>query len=209
MGGLDQLGSGTRSPEKFEKNIIVEIGSGANPFILEVSQDYRDRFKNEPETHYFALDINEPELRRGKSLQEQASAAIGLKNVKEKIHYLKASGEMLPFPDASVSEIIMSNVLGDPGAPFSGKMSMVEEITRVLKEDGTLKIVEYYTPWVADGAIEKVRTYLEEIDSKKEGLPTQEKNSDAELAQKAKRIFGDDKQIFVRRFRKKPPTTEL
>ena len=53
----------------------------------------------------------------------------------------------MPFRDASVSEIIFRNVLGDP--EILDVRYMIKEAARVLKHGGIVKVIEQYSPEAA------------------------------------------------------------
>ncbi len=125
--------------------LIVEVGSGSLPLFADVAREYREQFDANPDARYVGVDLDEAELRHGKDLQRSIDEADG-RGVSEKIHYVAARADALPFKDGSVSELVLRNVLGDPDIPVEEKHAALTEAARVMRKDAVLKIIEVYTP---------------------------------------------------------------
>jgi hypothetical protein len=63
----------------------------------------------------------------------------------ESIHFLVADAHQLPFPDQSISEVFMSNVIGSQ-LGYGSVSKILINIERVLSQDGHLVIRETMTP---------------------------------------------------------------
>jgi ubiquinone/menaquinone biosynthesis C-methylase UbiE len=100
---------------KLEKETkILEIGSGASGIITHLHSDFR-----------FAID----------PLEEFYSSIPKYKNYRDqKVSYLSALGENLPFKSDYFDLIIMDNVLDHCNEP----LHVISEMKRVLKTNGTL-----------------------------------------------------------------------
>ncbi|MDO8514380.1 MAG: methyltransferase domain-containing protein [bacterium] len=132
------------SVESNEANqyLIVEIGSGDNPYWVETSEGYREKFRSDPNIQYIGIDDDESQLHLGKNLLQRENEKYDLEKT-GRVHYVKAEGQKLPFADNSVSEIILRNIIGDEDDINDRKKAeMIDEVARTLKVEGILKIIE-------------------------------------------------------------------
>lgn len=142
------------------KRLILEIGSGKTPFIIEGKR------KIETQEHYFGIDINPYKTR-------YSALMLGVP-YSDKFTLMTADARNLPLRDGSVDEVVMCNVVGDSrvkeeGEPLiietlggnnksiapkaykknnPGFESFIEKITRVLDQNGTIVFVETYSPFI-------------------------------------------------------------
>ncbi len=143
--GTETLKSG---PKENSDYLIVEIGSGKYPLPLDVPESYREWMNKNPSIRYVGVDINFGKLQQGRASQENKDREHGIP-AHERVSYVKATGTELPFANNAVSELVLKNVLGDPGIWVAIKMLILQEASRVLKPSGLLKIIEQETPDVA------------------------------------------------------------
>lgn len=117
--------------EVLESKNILEIGSGILPRIRQNGEKY------------IAIDWDYDDLLCGKS---------DFKRGKEKLIsdslFVCVQAENIPIKDGSIDEIFVSNVFGYPSRTRENSFfRILEEICRVLKNDGLVKIVESYSPY--------------------------------------------------------------
>ncbi len=137
--------------EKPDSHVTLEIGCGKHS-ILELPEDRLREFENNPALKYIGIDVDRDVLMKAKkNLSEEI---IPNSQTEERIILMQASGEKLPLSDESINEIIMANVLGEPRPFVSWKM--LEEVRRVLKKRGILKVIETYSPEVAKDRREEI-----------------------------------------------------
>lgn len=193
--------------DKQEPYLIVEVGSGDSPFLLQTSEDYRERFRKNPSVRYIGVDRDEAELRYGKNLVERKDDKIDLDLDKTgRVHYVNSKGELLPFAANSISELILKNVISDKDISPRKKIGMIHEAARVLKPGGVMKIIEQYIPrfarahdvgdyldTVLRGTFEPVRSY------ETTGI-FDERETDRLMMTPSKSVKHDS---FILRFRKK------
>jgi SAM-dependent methyltransferase len=74
------------------------------------------------------------------------------------LNRVMTSGDVrdLPFPDASIDEVVVENVFGDGNARVAE--SAIQELERVLAGDGVVKIFESITPETAIDFINQIQT---------------------------------------------------
>ncbi|RJQ35273.1 class I SAM-dependent methyltransferase [Candidatus Parcubacteria bacterium] len=189
-----------RGPEsKKEEYIIVEIGSGASPYIdsPELSKEYIDKLKEDESIYFIATDDSGGSLGTGRNwfrlndeMRERELEKTG------RVHFVLASGHQLPFRDNSVAEVIFRNVLGDPEA--RKPLEMMREAERVLKVGGVLKVIEMYTPHIARQNMDflsRARSLERLPDAEKTGFVDETAIDEAMTRERA--------AAFVARFRKK------
>lgn len=138
--------------EAGENTLIVEIGAGRSLHIQYAPETYLKEFEEHPSVKYYAIDWMEDRIEDG----QNNAAVLHTDAARERIHFLALDGTRLPFKNASVTEVIMENVLGGGTSVPDG---LIEEAARVLKQGGLLKIVDYYTPWLADKATTYMNSY--------------------------------------------------
>lgn len=195
--------------EKQEDFIVVEIGSASVPLLQSAvltSELHAGLYGNYPNMKYFAVDINENELKDGKT---ETSIVERIGRLQEgQLHYVKAKGEQLPFANHSVSQVIMKDVAGAAYLPGNSRHQMVLEAARVLKPGGLLKIFETYTPRASEDIIKYIQQDLtnvfEEPDTGDIAL-FNEDFLDNELLKQipSSRVFESYDDKLVRRFRRK------
>jgi hypothetical protein len=73
------------------------------------------------------------------------------------LNRVMTSGDVrdLPFPDGSINEVVIENVFGDGNARVAE--SAVQELERVLTDDGVIKIFESITPETAIDFIKQIK----------------------------------------------------
>ncbi len=181
------------SGEKNALTFIVEVGSGAAPLMFNPSADYSTQFNNTPSVHYIAVDLSEDRVKEARENMRVLGRS------KERVHHIRANGEHLPFPNNSVSELILKNVLG--GGTHRPK-PILRESARVLKKGGILKIIETYEPWAATEALKYLRDELEhvfrEVDGAEGKTPLDEKGLDTKIM--ASTVGSPDR--FIKYFQK-------
>jgi len=182
---------------KKEKYIIVEIGSGTQPYINrpEISDKYLKKFRRDASLYYFGLDTSGGAMGVGRSNFKRRDIGYNLEKT-DRVNFVLASGSQLPFRDDTVSEVIFRNVLGDPEA--NNILGMMQDAERVLKVGGILKVIETYTPQVARRSISylsRVKSFEQLSDAEKAGF-VDETEIDEEMVR-------DHAGGFVVRFRKK------
>ena len=105
---------------------ILEIGSG--PIGTINSLDWGQRFAIDPLENFYNQKPSLIKLRKPGTI------------------YLQGAGERLPFPDASISLVIIDNVIDHTHAPAA----ILQEISRVLDDSGYLYLtVNVHTRWGA------------------------------------------------------------
>ncbi len=137
------------SPERMKEELIVEVGCGVRPLLEDFTSEYLAVFKNDPNLRIVAIDIDEEDIREAKSFFDDVVSEKFGPEASARVSFIRASGDMLPFRDGSVSEITFTSTLGDPRIGIDVRENMIREAKRVLKIGGTLKIVELITPAVA------------------------------------------------------------
>ena len=197
-----------RSPESIrqEPYLIVEVGSGNSPFLVDAPKEYLAQFRNNPNVRLVALDSDEGELDLGR---EEMRKKREMRNMEAagRIEFRKAYGEQLPFEDNSISELVLKNVMGDEEIFPGRKARMVDEASRTLRPSGILKIIEQYTPKEArEVDVEHyISTAVPVVFEKVEGSETagmfDEREMDRRMLTPTERVKPD---AFILRFRKKP-----
>lgn len=159
-----------------EKEFVLEIGTGDLPILYSA---FKNILENQ-NTHYIGIDIDKEHLEKAKKEIEKSFG----EEYKEKISFLFAKEENLPFKDESIDKIVLQNIFSDPVlgiedprmatiACFSDgiqahikeiKTKILEETTRVLKLNGVLIIINFYSPEVSQEFFneEKIKKYLKE-----------------------------------------------
>lgn len=200
--GAPKLSEGTKPGEY----LIVEVGSGDNPYWIGTTEEYRERFRENPNVRYIGIDDDEWQLRYGKNLLERKDDEYDLQKT-GRLHYIKAEGQRLPFADNSIAEIIFRNVMGDDeNITPRKKIQMMDEAARTLKPGGILKIIEQYTPQEArkldmEDYIATMRHgVFERIGESETAGITDEREMDRRMTTPAK---GIERDAFIIRFRKK------
>lgn len=121
------------------KRIILDVGMGRFPFVA----GWKQRKLSENEV-YIGIEPEEDIGVAAHIVQEPGIVGEG------KALFLKARGERLPFTDASVDEVVISNLIGHKkGAhsiPRETISSIVAETGRVLNTHGKVVVVETLTP---------------------------------------------------------------
>ena len=178
FGSVDSLVKKKDSIEaKKEKTAIVEVGAHIAPLLGFVPEDFAQAFNADPSLHFFAIDINEREVRRGRENAE--ASTMGLK---ERVHFVQAQGQELPFADASVAEVIFRNVMG---RSIDIPHLLLQEAARVLKANGVLKIIETYAPFEARDAIHYLEHGLKDVfqrvDADNAATPIDERSFDESI----------------------------
>lgn len=135
------------SGENPNSNVTLEIGAGRMS-ILNRSGERLEQLKKNPKDRYIGVDLCEKDLARSKEIIESWFGDDG--DLINKIFLMVARGEKLPLKNGSANEIVVSNVFGEPvHRPGDDCKKILEEIHRVLKEKGILKIIETASPEVA------------------------------------------------------------
>ena len=189
---------GQRGPEsKKEEHIIVEVGGGMLPYIdsPELSSKYIKQFKEDASIYFIATDHSGGALKTGRDRFRQRDDMRELEKT-DRVHFVLASGSMLPFRDGSVTEVIFRNVLGDPET--RDPLEIMLEAERVLKVGGILKVIETYTPYVAKRRID----YLSLVKSF-ERLPDKEKTGFVDETETDRAMLRNFPTGFIARFRKR------
>ncbi len=171
-----------------EEMLIIEVGSGALPMFVDVSEEYRKQFDENATARYVGVDLNIFELKEGRSLQERTDAEKGrAKN--DRIQYVNAKAEALPFADSIANELVLRNVLGDPDIEVGEKHALLREAARVMKKDAILRIVEVYTPMMMqeDDLYEYIdgmegTPFARMSDEEADSLPAHEQSADRALS---------------------------
>jgi hypothetical protein len=70
-----------------------------------------------------------------------------------------ADAQNLPIKTNSIHEVVMENVIGDPGITESVRVRIVTEAIRVLKHKGSLYVLESYSPEEAAAIIQSYRDF--------------------------------------------------
>ena len=170
------------------EHLIVEVGSGSLPIFVDVAKVYREEFDRDPLKRYVGVDINVDELQYGKKLQETHDTSED-RALNDRIHYVQAQAEALPFADSSVNELILRNVLGDPDIPVEEKHAALHEAARVLKPGAILRVIEVYTPLMVHE--DDLYAYIDDMQGKpfvlfteadSEALPEHEEAADRSLS---------------------------
>lgn len=148
MGGLDAIPQAQKSPEELDKYIVVEIGCGVRPSIINRLESEIKKFHENPNHWYFGVDVNEGDVadaKEGLEFWKEENSSEGA----ERIKFIKASGTNLPFKSATVSEVVFENVMGDPRIHVEDRKQMLQEALRILKEGGEMRMLEDTTPAVS------------------------------------------------------------
>src|SRR3954471_1451264 len=106
--------------ETLREKTVLEIGCGHLPQVLgaaHLSDAYMNYIREHKEIHYVALDVSPESVASARRINERVTRPDGIP--KERIKFITASGDTLPFKDGSVSEITMQNILGADYLPFS------------------------------------------------------------------------------------------
>ncbi len=112
--------------KKFQPNgLLVDIGCGSGNLIVRIAE----KFQN---LELFGVDISEDIIQLAKQ------RALD-KSVDEKIEFKIGTAESLPFSDHSVDFIISTLSLHH----WSDPLKVIEELHRVLKNNGTLLIFDF------------------------------------------------------------------
>lgn len=164
-----------------EERLIVEIGSGDRPHLTELVPEHR-RELAESGARYVGVDIDEWQLQYGRDFAARTDAHNRL-DPHDRVHFVRASADALPFADQAAAEVILANVLGDPEIPLNEKKSALSEAARILKPSGVLKIVEQYTPMQMHeedllNYIRAMPEFEQFTPEEEEALPANEKESD-------------------------------
>lgn len=121
-------------PRPLAKHIIIEVGTGAEPFPTTGNKTINDG------EYYVGVESNERLCMRAKTAIDRIKKPqIGETDI------VWADARKLPLVNESVSEVIFCNVFGDLRI-YTELDKMVKESLRVLKEDGMLVVVETLTP---------------------------------------------------------------
>jgi SAM-dependent methyltransferase len=165
-------------PEKFkdkekEQNseklpyYILDLGSGLTPALVHSEKEISEFVKNTNRI-FIGLDIDKKEIETGKGvlngrldLVHQAQEAQGrtcyiLGDTSVNIKNLS-----LPFRNNSINEVFTCNLMTSRAPNFT---DMVQEIKRILKSGGLLKIIETYGAFPGD--YEDIRNWLDDFLSK-------------------------------------------
>src|SRR3989344_691145 len=189
-----------------EPYLIVEVGSGDSPFLVDAPEDYLTQFRNDPNARLIALDSDEGELDLGRERMRKKKD-IRTMEAADRIEFRKAYGEQLPFENNAISELVLKNVMGDEEIFPGRKARMIDEAARTLKPGGILKIIEQYTPKEARKVdVEHyISTAVPVVFEKVEGTETagmfDEREMDRRMLTPTQRVKPD---AFILRFRKKP-----
>lgn len=195
--------------EQSREKLIVEVGSGSLPVVADKYGAYRDLFDENTSARYIGIDLDPSELAHGKTLQERNDMEQQRAH-NDRISYVNAHAESLPIQDASVDELILRNVLGDPDIPVEEKHAALHEAARVLKKNALLKVIEVYTPLMVHE--DDLFTYMETMEGNplvaltnenEDAISTRERSADHQLSRDeaaAHTSFGN--QSFVRYYRR-------
>ncbi len=205
-----QIASGDESVERRDERLIVEIGCGEQPFLQDASDEYRERFKNNPALRYIGVDISEEALRTGREVSRQVDVRRGNATA-DRLDLVRASAESLPFADDSAEEVVLRNVLGDPDIDVEVKQRAIGEAVRILRTGGALRVIEQYTPMLVhiEDTLHYIRNLhggiMEELTQDEENeLPSHEKETDVLMTRHVKGVSYElSGTPFVARFRKK------
>jgi ubiquinone/menaquinone biosynthesis C-methylase UbiE len=171
--------------EEPREHLIVEVGSGvmgeeSEPaFWKKVSPEYWEWFENNLNARYIGVDVSGENLAR----------ATRETPAHDRISFLHARAEALPFADGSVHELIMKNVLGDPDIAVETKHAALKEAARVLTHGGTMRVIETFTPIMVHE--DNLYQFIEDMegspfsrftDDEEQALPYHEKSADRALA---------------------------
>lgn len=158
-------------PEKLlPKHRILEIGVGGDPFR---GTGYAPRHDLQ-NSHYVGIDpltkerssyqdyLDVPDVYRDEHREEYLRKLANFEAAREesarrhdtKIDYMQASGDRMPFPDATFDEVLIKNVVGDPRTSVTKSWKILMDAGRVLKEHGRIIIAENNTPEYAHNALD-------------------------------------------------------
>jgi ubiquinone/menaquinone biosynthesis C-methylase UbiE len=132
-------------PKEDHEYVILEIGGGKYPLPFDAPDSYREWMQKNPNARYISADINLENLQKGRASQQGKDQERGIP-VTERVGYIQAAGTELPIADASISELVLKNVLGDPSIWSAVKLLMLHEANRVIRPGGLFKVIEQESP---------------------------------------------------------------
>ncbi len=130
------LPTNTQNSER-RRRIVVEIGMGDSPFLVNGRKSGRG-------IRYIGIDNKSSGLSRKYDPFPEISEKLG-KIPGLEFELIDGDGASMPLPDHSVDLVHISNIFGDPFI-LGNKIRFLREVARVLKESGTLRVVETLTP---------------------------------------------------------------
>ncbi len=123
--------------------VFADLGSGIFPVAFVGSRQFQGN------DFYVGVEADEKKIRQGLALTGNILKNKGNRErVGENIFFVKRRFGNLPFPDASVDEVFLGNILGESAIHFVDEV--LEQSSRILKSGGTLIILEIITPSVAE-----------------------------------------------------------
>ena len=147
--------------EDSPRRVFVDLGSGVFPAAFVGNQEFKGN------DYYVGVDANKAKIEHGLALQGDLLKNSGnRRRVGENVFFIHSPVRNLPFPESSVDEVLLGNVLGDDAIhhvdPF------LQQARRILKTGGVLIVLETITPGVAEGRGEdSVSKFVESFGFKK------------------------------------------
>jgi SAM-dependent methyltransferase len=166
-------------PKKLEKvmlkkeskepcRVFVDIGSGVFPVAFVGKKEFKDN------DYYVGVDRDKKKMKIGFPILDQGEYVGGgfLKNpenlsrVGKNVFFINETVHSIPFPDSSVDEVFLGNVLGEFAIHYVDDFLL--QAQRILKPGGTLIVLEIVTPSVAENRDEEgVNNFVEKFGFKK------------------------------------------
>jgi len=119
----------------FQKGRVLDSGCGFGETLIYLAKTF-------PEAEFAGVDLSEP-------LLELAMSSAAKANVSGRVEFKKADVHSLPYPEnhfTAVLNINMLHLVTDP-------VIMLDELERVLRDDGHLFIADIRRSWI--GLVEK------------------------------------------------------
>ena len=170
------------------EHIIVEVGCGTAPYIMDLSANYRKWLHADPSRRYIGLDIDDADLVIGKMIGTNIHSQILGIDKPKRVDFVQADGTKLPFADGFVSEVIFKNVAGDDQIDPQKRLEMLREAARVLKPGGVMHLIEQFTPDVFQNSTllqDEISRMLasEFVSVRKKEVPARQKATDSRMAE--------------------------
>jgi len=155
---MEFINESREKKEKFKNYVILGIGEGggesADAYERPITQYNSVRRKIEQGATYISIDklLFRPNKNKKKNLKEEWALFANYVEIKKDFqrnnpnmerYFIKGDMSSLPLPDESVNEIWIENVLS---LVKKGRRIILNELLRVLKNDGKIYLSEYYTP---------------------------------------------------------------
>lgn len=143
---IDRWKNDRDSVEKKREDLFIEIGCDFRTILEDFSPEYLQKFRLNSNLRYVGIDIDERSVQKSdKYFQENLAAKFG-QEAAQRVSFVRASGDNLPFTDESTAEVVFTNLIGLSSVPIYTRKEMLKEAFRVLKPGGILKVVETISP---------------------------------------------------------------